>query len=106
MPGLEWTNSIPEPFASDAVSLSPRTRSFREGYFENLAWDNVGMRTVWRTRKFSGFIGDYNIGDFDNDGQLEVVFAVVKKVGDPVTGEAKSYLVSWDPYQMEGREQQ
>ena len=86
--------------------LMSRTRSYREGYFENLAWDNVGMRAVWRTRKFSGFISDYNIGDFNNDGQLEVVFAVVKKVGDPVTGEAKSYLVSWDPYQLEGQEQQ
>lgn len=85
--------------------LMSRTRSYREGYFENLAWDNVGMRAVWRTRKFSGFISDYNIGDFDNDGQLEVVFAVVKKVGDPLTGEAKSYLVSWDPSQLEAQAQ-
>jgi hypothetical protein len=80
--------------------LMTRVRSYREGRFENLAWDNVGMRAVWRTRKFSGYISDYNLGDFDNDGQDEVVFAVVKKVGDPMTGEAKSYLVSWDPYQQ------
>jgi TolB-like protein len=80
--------------------LFSRVRSYREGRFENLAWDNVGMRAVWRTRKFSGYISDYNIGDFDNDGQHEVVFAVVKKVGDPMTGDAKSYLVSWDPYQQ------
>jgi TolB-like protein len=80
--------------------IMSRMRSYREGRFENLAWDNVGMRAVWRTRKFSGYISDYNIGDFDNDGQEEVVFAVVKKVGDPVTGESKSYLVSWDPYQQ------
>jgi len=76
-----------------------RMRSYREGRFENLAWDNVGMRAVWRTRKFSGYISDYNIGDFNNDGQEEVVFAVVKKFGDPMTGESKSYLVSWNPYQ-------
>jgi len=80
--------------------IMARMRSYREGRFENLAWDNVGMRAVWRTRKFSGYISDYNIGDFDNDGHEEVVFAVVKKVGDPVTGESKSYLVSWDPYQQ------
>jgi hypothetical protein len=77
-----------------------RMRSYREGRFECLAWDNVGMRALWRTRKFSGYISDYNIGDFDNDGQDEMVFAVVKKIGDPMTGEAKSYLVSWDPYQQ------
>ncbi len=75
-----------------------RTRIFRQGRFECLAWDNVGLVPQWRTRKFSGYIGDYNIGDFDNDGSNELVFAVVKRVGDPVTGEVKSYLVSWDPY--------
>ncbi len=78
--------------------LMSRMRSYREGRFENLAWDNVGMRTVWRTRNFSGYISDYNIGDFNNDGTEEVVFAVVKKFGDPATGESKSYLVSWNPY--------
>ena len=78
--------------------LMSRMRSYREGRFENLAWDNVGMRAVWRTRKFSGYISDYNIGDFNNDGTEEVVFAVVKKFGDSVTGESKSYLVSWNPY--------
>jgi len=80
--------------------IMSRARSYREGRFECLAWDNVGMRALWRTRKFSGYISDYNLGDFDNDGRDELVFAVVKKVGDPVTGEPKSYLVSWDPYQQ------
>jgi len=78
--------------------LMSRVRSYREGRFENLAWDNVGMRAVWRTRKFSGYISDYNMGDFNNDGTEEVVFAVVKKFGDPMTGDSKSYLVSWNPY--------
>jgi TolB-like protein len=85
--------------------LMSRVRSYQEGRFENLAWDNVGMRAVWRTRKFSGYISDYNLGDFDNDGQDEMVFAVVKKIGDPMTGDAKSYLVSWDPYQQDPQKQ-
>jgi len=85
--------------------IMSRLRSYREGRFENMAWDNVGMRAIWRTRKFSGYISDYNIGDFDNDGHEEVVFAVVKKVGDPMTGESKSYLVSWDPYQQDTQKQ-
>lgn len=77
-----------------------RMRSYREGRFECLAWDNVGLRALWRTRKFSGYISDYNLGDIDNDGKKELVFAVVKKIGDPLTGDSKSYLVSWDPYQQ------
>ena len=84
--------------------LMSRTRSYREGRFESLDWDNVGLRALWRTRNFSGYISDYNLGDFDNDGQDELVFAVVKKVGDPITGDPKSYLVSWDPYQRNDQE--
>lgn len=76
-----------------------RSRSYRDGRFECLTWDNVGLQAKWRTRKFSGFISDFYLGDFDNDGQEELVFAVVKKLGDAITGESKSYLVSWDPYQ-------
>jgi TolB-like protein len=82
------------------MGVMSRLRAFRDGRFECLDWDNVGLRALWRTRNFSGYISDYNIGDFDNDGQDELIFAVVKKTGDPVTGEPKSYLVSWDPYQQ------
>jgi hypothetical protein len=78
-----------------------RTRAFRQGRFECLAWDNVGLAAQWRTRKFAGYISDYNLGDFDNDSRNELVFAVVKRVGDPVTGDRRSYLVSWDPYRQE-----
>jgi len=84
--------------------IMSRMRSYQEGRFECLAWDNVGLRTLWRTRNFSGYISDYNLGDIDNDGKEELVFAVVKKMGDPVTGEPKSYLVSWDPYQQKDQQ--
>ncbi len=81
--------------------IMQRTRMYRQGRFECLVWDNVGLSAAWRTRRFSGYISDYNLGDFDNDGRDELVFAVVKRTGDPVTGEKKSYLVSWDPYRKE-----
>ena len=84
--------------------IMSRMRSYREGRFECLAWDNVGLRALWRTRNFSGYISDYNLGDIDNDGKEELVFAVVKKMGDPITGEPKSYLVSWDPYQQKDQQ--
>ena len=77
---------------------------FREGRFECLAWDNLGLASLWHTRKFAGYISDYNLGDFDNDGRDELVFAVIKRTGDPVTGQEKSYLVSWDPYRREQQE--
>ena len=81
--------------------LMQRSRIFRQGRFECLVWDNAGLAAIWRTRKFSGLISDYNLGDFDNDGRNELVFAVVKRLGDPVTGDKKTYIVSWDPYRKE-----
>ena len=81
-----------------------RQRMYRQGHFECLAWDNLGLTGLWRTRKFAGYISDYNLGDFDNDGRDELVFAVIKRTGDPVTGQEKSYLVSWDPYRQEQQE--
>lgn len=74
-----------------------RVRAFRQGRFEALRWDNVGLTTMWRTRHFAGLISDYYVGDVDNDGVDELVFAVVKSVGDPVTGDGRTYLVSWKP---------
>jgi hypothetical protein len=82
-----------------------RSRMYRQGRFECLAWDNVGLAGLWRTRKFAGYISDYNLGDFDNDGRDELVFAVIKRTGDPVTGQEKSYLVSWDPYRREQQQE-
>ncbi|MDJ0856751.1 MAG: FG-GAP-like repeat-containing protein [Desulfobacterales bacterium] len=81
--------------------LMQRSRVYRQGRFECLVWDNAGLAAIWRTRKFSGIISDYNLGDFDNDGRNELVFAVVKRLGDPVTGDRKTYIVSWDPYRKE-----
>ena len=72
-----------------------RVRVFRSGHFEFLSWDNVGLRPKWKTRKFSGYISDYTLGDIDNDGKDELVFSVVTSTG-PIVGKQRSYIVSWD----------
>lgn len=74
--------------------LFRRLKKYTSGHFEALIWDNVGLRGKWKTRNFSGYISDYDVGDFDNDGTDELVFAVVAQAGGAMT-EAKSYLVSW-----------
>jgi len=74
--------------------LLRRYRKYTGGYFEALIWDNVGLRGKWKTRRFSGYISDYDVGDFDNAGTDELVFAVVAQSGSAFS-EAKSYLVSW-----------
>jgi TolB-like protein len=74
--------------------LLRRQRKYTSGHFEALIWDNVGLRGKWKTRKFSGYISDYDVDDFDNDGTDDLVFAVVAQSGGAFT-DPKSYLVSW-----------
>ena len=74
--------------------LLQRYRNFSGGHFEALVWDTIGLRRIWKTRKFSGYISDYDVGDLDNDGADELVFAVIAK-SDTVITEPKSYIVSW-----------
>jgi len=74
--------------------LLHRFRQYTGGHFEALIWDNVGLRGKWKTRNFSGYISDYDVDDFDNDGKDELVFAVVAQ-SDSAFSEPKSYFVSW-----------
>ena len=74
--------------------LFHRSRKYINGHFEALVWDNVGLRKQWKTRKFSGYISDYDLSDLDNDGTDELVFAVMAKSDSPIA-DPKSYLVSW-----------
>ncbi|MGD9018497.1 MAG: FG-GAP-like repeat-containing protein, partial [Desulfobacterales bacterium] len=76
-----------------------RLRSFTKGRFECLQWDNIGLQPLWRTRYFTGYISDYDYADPNNDGQKELIFCVVKEIGDPITGSKISYLVVWKPEQ-------
>jgi TolB-like protein len=75
-------------------ALFQRYRKFINGYFEAFVWDSVGLRSKWRTRKFSGYISDYDVGDFDNDGTDELVFAVMASSAGPIA-DPKSYIVAW-----------
>jgi hypothetical protein len=34
----------------------------------------------WRTKEIPGYIADYQVKDFDNDGEVELVVAMVSQV--------------------------
>ncbi len=50
----------------------------------NLEWDGLGLAEVWRTKKISGYVADYQFKDIDNDGQDEIVLALVLSVGPTI----------------------
>ena len=57
--------------------LLERTRSYEKGDIWNFVWDENGLNTNWKTREIPGYIADYQVRDVDNDGNQELVVAVV-----------------------------
>ena len=71
-----------------------RYRQFTKSHIEAFAWDEIDLAPMWKTRTISGYIQDFKIDDFDNDGQDELVAAVVLEEGGGVLmAEPKSTIV-------------
>jgi TolB-like protein len=69
------------------------TTLFNASEIYNLEWDGLGLSENWRTGKINGYVADYQFKDIDNDGQNEVVLALVLSVG--VTFQEKSVIVAY-----------
>jgi TolB-like protein len=69
-------------------------RSFAESQIISFFWDGLGLAAEWKTRKISGSIRDFAIGDFDNDGVDELVAAVILDEGRIITTSPKSTVVA------------
>lgn len=54
---------------------------FTSSEIYNLEWDGMGLAENWRTKKINGYVTDYAIKDIDNDGNLEIVLALVQSTG-------------------------
>ena len=81
----------------DVTARKMDYRMFTKTQIEAFSWDGLGLRPIWKTRTIKGFIQDYTVGDFDNDGQDELVAALVIKEGRVVVlTEAKSTIIAYD----------
>jgi len=60
------------------------------------SWDGIGLAVHWRTRKLSGYFSDFAVGDFDNDGQAELIAGLVIKAGTAVTTTPKSRVIAYE----------
>ncbi len=80
-------------------NISPTARTFQRiklftsAEVYNLEWDGMGMVENWRTKKISGYVADYQFKDIDNDGENEVVLALVLSTGASLKG--RSVIVSY-----------
>ena len=66
---------------------------FTSSEIYDLEWDGLGLVENWKTRKISGYVADYQLKDLDNDGQKEIVLALVLSVGGSVSD--RSVIVSY-----------
>ena len=73
-----------------------RFRKFTNSQIEVLSWDGLGLSNVWQTRKISGYIRDFEIGDFNNDGNAELVAAVIMKEGSIMGTTPKSSVIAYE----------
>jgi len=80
-------------------------RVFSDFHIASLSWDGLGMRPKWQTPKTSGYMRDYAIGDFDNDGQDELVGAVVMREDRIIGVHPKSSIIAYEIVTQENRGQ-
>jgi hypothetical protein len=60
---------------------SEKGRSFKDAEVYSLVWNGKTFAINWKTRKIDGYISDYQIKDVENDGEEELVVAVVDAPG-------------------------
>ena len=66
---------------SSTGRILKNVKLFTSSEVYNLEWDGLGLIENWKTRKIKGYVADYQFKDIDNDGQNEIVLALVQSVG-------------------------
>jgi TolB-like protein len=66
---------------SKVGSLFKNVKMYSSSELYDLEWDGLGLYENWKTRKINGYVADYQFKDVDNDGQKEVVLALVLSAG-------------------------
>jgi hypothetical protein len=54
-----------------------RAKAYEAGEVYSLVWEGDSLATNWKTREVIGYISDFQVRDVDNDGEEELVAAVV-----------------------------
>jgi len=73
-----------------------RLRIYTGGEIHNLVWDGLTLTTSWKTRKFDGYVSDFQVKDFDNDGKDELVIALVLRTEWMDIIKKRSAVIAYD----------
>ncbi len=61
--------------------LLKKVKVFTSSEIFDLEWDGLGMVENWRTKKINGAVADIQFKDVDNDGDAEIVIALIMSSG-------------------------
>jgi TolB-like protein len=78
---------------SSSARIFKNIKLFTSSEVYNLEWDGLGLAENWKTRRINGYVADYQFKDIDNDGQNEIVLALILSTGASVSD--KSVIVSY-----------
>jgi len=67
--------------SSISSKITEKAKTFTSGEVYCLVWNGKTFAIDWKTREINGYIADYQIKDVDNDGEEELVVAVVDSPG-------------------------
>ena len=70
---------------SSSARVLQNVRLFTSAEMYSLTWDGLGMLENWRTRKINGYVADFQFKDIDNDGENEIVLALVLSTGASIS---------------------
>jgi TolB-like protein len=96
MQGKDKTTEVIAVKNFELTGMKLEFRNFTEAQIESLSWTGLGLAPDWKTRKITGQIRDFALGDFDNDGTIELVAAVIQKQGAVAFTIPKSVLIAYD----------
>lgn len=67
--------------------------SYKKGEVVNLSWEKERFEENWKTKIIDGYLADFIIKDFDNDGAKDLVIVVVDT--NAFSGTQNSYLIGY-----------
>jgi hypothetical protein len=70
--------------------ISERVRIYEKAEIRGLTWEEDDLATNWKTREIKGYVADFQFKDVANDGNEELVVAVVAPAEETGILSAKS----------------
>jgi hypothetical protein len=83
---------IPKNISSSS-RMFQNLKLFTSAEVHDLEWDGLGIVESWKTKKINGYIADFQFKDIDNDGENDIVLALVLSTGGAIQN--RSVIVSY-----------